>query len=75
MTVRYYEQVKDDLHRHLNDFINYSRDGDIISLPLHHGCNRVNRNGTRKEISYNLGYQCIIPTNKCYWKKPKDKYQ
>ena len=39
MTVRYYEQVKDYLHPHLNDFINYYRDGDIISLPLYHGCN------------------------------------
>ena len=50
MAVRYYEQVKDYLHPHLNDFINYHRDGDIISLPLYHGCNRLNRNGTRKEI-------------------------
>ena len=50
MTVRYYEQVKDYLHLHLNDFINYYRDGDIISLLLYHSCNRLNRNGTRKEI-------------------------
>ena len=37
--------------------------------------NHLNKNGTRKEIEYNLGYQCIIPTNKRYWKKPKDKYR
>ena len=50
MTVRYYEQVKDYLHPHIHQFINYYRYGDIIDLPLYHGCNRLNRNGTRKEI-------------------------
>ena len=74
MTVRYYEQVKDYLHPHLHDFINYYRDGNI-SLPLYHGCNHLNRNGTRKEIEYNLGYQCVIATNKCYWKEAKNKYK
>ena len=75
MTERYYEQVKDYLHPHLNQFINHYRNGDIIDLPLYHGCNRLNRNGTRKEIEYNLGYQCIIPTYKRYWKETKDKYK
>ena len=62
MNLRYYEQVKDYLHPHLHGFINGYRAGDIISLPLHHGCNRVDKNGTRKEIAYNLGYQCVVPT-------------
>ena len=35
----------------------------------------MNRNGTRKEIHYNLGHQCIIPTYKRYWKEAKDKYK
>ena len=63
------------LHPHLNDFINYYRDGDIISLPLYHGCNHLNRNRTRKEIDYNLGYQCNVPTEKRYWRETKDKYR
>ena len=50
MTVRYYEQVKDDLHPHIHQFINYFRYGDIMDLLLYHGCNCVNRNGTRKKI-------------------------
>ena len=75
MTVRYYEQVKNYLNPDLNDFINYYRDGDIFNLPLYYGCNRLNRNGTRKEISYNLGYQCVSPTWKHYWRKTKDKYK
>ena len=75
MTLRYYEQVKDYLHPHIHQFINYYRYGEIIDLPLYHGCNRLNRNGTRKEIEYNLGYQCIIPTYKRYWKETKDKYK
>ena len=62
MTLRYHEQVKDYLHLHIHQFLNYYRYGDIIDSPLYHGCNRLNRNGTRKEIEYNFGYQCIIPT-------------
>ena len=75
MTVRYYEQVKNYLNPHLNDFINYYRDGNIFNLPLYHDCNRLNRNGTRKEISYNLGYQYVNPTWTHYWRKTKDKYK
>ena len=75
VTVRYYEQVKDYLHPHLNSFINHYMNGDIIELPPYHGCNHLNRNGTRKCIDYSRGYQCIIPTYKRYWKETKDKYK
>ena len=75
MTLRYYEQVKDYLHPHIHQFINYYRYGDIFDLPLYHGCNCLNRNGTRKEVEYSLGYQCVIPTYKRYWKETKDKYK
>ena len=76
MTVRYYEQVKDYLHPHLNDFIDYYRNEGVIHLPLYHGCNNgLNRNGTRKEILYNLGYQCVVATWKRYWRETKDKYK
>ena len=47
LTLRYYENVKDYLHPHLRQFIHHYRFGDIIDLPLYHGCNRVNKNGTR----------------------------
>ena len=74
MTVRYYEQVKDYLHPHLNEFIDYYINEGVIHLPLCHGCNRgLNRNGTRKEISYDLDHQCIVPTSKRYWRETKDK--
>ena len=75
MTVRYYEQGKDYLHANLNQFINHYRNGDIIDFPLYHGCNRLNRNGTIKETECNIGYQCIIPTYKRYWKETKDKHK
>ena len=75
MTVRYYELVKYYLHPHLHNFMDHYRMGNYIDLPLYHGCNRLNKNGTRKEIQYNFGYQRMIPTNKHYWKKPKDKYR
>ena len=75
ITVRYYEQGKDYLHANLNQFINHYRNGDIIDFPLYHGCNRLNRNGTIKETECNIGYQCIIPTYKRYWKETKDKHK
>ena len=75
MTVRYYELVKDYLHLHLHKFIDHYRYGNYIDLPLYYGCNPLNKNGIRKEIEYNLGYQCIIPTHQRYWKKTKDKYR
>ena len=63
-TLRYYNQVKDYLHPRLHKFINYYKHENTFDLPLFHGCHRKNRNGTRKLIEYNQGYQCIVPTNK-----------
>ena len=74
-TPGYYNQVKDYLHPHLYDFIHYYGERNIFDLPLYHGCNKKNRNGTRKLIEYNQGHQCIVPTNKLYWRKTKDKYK
>ena len=44
------------VHLHLSQLINHYSDGDIIDLPPYHGCNRLNRIGTRKETEYKLGY-------------------
>ena len=68
-TLRYYNKVKDYLHPRLHKFINYYKHENKFDLPLFHGCSRKNRNGTRKLIEYNQGYQCIVPTNKAYWEK------
>ena len=46
----YYEKVKDYLHPNINTFINHYKDGHLINLPIYHGCDKVNRNGTRKLI-------------------------
>ena len=75
LTVEYYEKIKDFLHPHINSFINDYRNGSIIILPPFHGCNQLNRNGTRKYIDNGRGYQCILPTHKRYWRKTKDKYK
>ena len=75
MTVTYDDQVKDYLHPPIHQLINYYRYGNILDIPLYHGCNRLNKNGTRKEIEYNLGYQCVNPTYKLNWKETKDNYK
>ena len=71
----YYEAVKDYLHPGIHDFINHYTRGHLIDLPPYHGCNRVNKNGTRKEIQYQMGEQCVVPTEKRYWRKRKAKYK
>ena len=68
-TLRYYNKVIDYLHPGLHKFINYYKHENTFDLPLFYGCNRKNRNGTRKLIEYNQGYQYIVPTNKAYWEK------
>ena len=75
LTVEYYEQIKVYLHPHVKKFINDFRNGNVIQLLPYHGCNRLNRNGTRKYIDYGRGCQCVLPTHKRYWKKTKDKYK
>ena len=75
LTNDYYNQVKDYLHPNTHTFADHYRKGDLIEFPIFHGCNHVNRNGTRKLIKYEIGHQCVVPTNCPYWRKPKDKYR
>ena len=75
MTVKYYEQAKDYFHPHLNQFIDYYRYGGVIHLPLYHGCNPLNKNRTKKEISFDLGYHYTNPSWNRYWRETKDKYR
>ena len=70
-TLGYYNQVKDYLHPCLHKFINYYKDGNRFDLPLFHGCSKKNRNGTRKLIEYDQGYQCIVSTDKPIGEKLK----
>ena len=76
-TARYYDQVKDHLHPQLHSFVNSYKQGNVIDLPLYHGCNKKKKkkNGSRTLIDYSQGNQCISPTNNHYWKKTKDKYK
>ena len=57
LTVEYYEQIKDYLHPQINDNIYHYRKGKLMELPPYHGCNRLNRNGSRKYIDYGREYQ------------------
>ena len=75
MHADYYETVKDYLHPNIHSFIDHYRSGDLIDLPLFHGCNHINRNGTRKTIKYEIGEQCVVPRWNRYRRKPKLKYR
>ena len=73
LTDKYYETVKDYLHPKIHSFVDYYRDGWIIDFPSYHGCDKVNKNETRKIITYEIGEQCITPTKKLCWKKNNNK--
>ena len=75
MHVDYYEAVEDYLHPNIHTFVNHYRCKNLIDLPPCHGCDKVNKNGTRQQIQYQIGEQCILSTEKCYWRKPKAKYK
>ena len=50
ITAEDYNCFKDYIHPHINDCIDHYRHKNIIHLPAYHGCNRVNKNGTRKLV-------------------------
>ena len=47
ITIEDYNRFKDYIHPHINDCIDHYRHKNIIHLPAYHGCDTVNRNGTR----------------------------
>ena len=53
------------------------RNKRVIHLPAYHGCHKnFNRKCTRRLIDYSRGEQCLLATDKRYWKKDiKDKYK
>ena len=75
ITIEDYNRFKYYIHPHINDCIDHYRHKNIIHLPAYHGCDTVNKNGTRKLIDYRRGSQCFYPTDKGYWRKTKSKYR
>ena len=76
-TTETYNRFKDILHPNVRHNIEHYRSKRLIHLPPYHGCHKkYNRNGTRHLIEYSHDEQCIMPTDKRYWKKyVKDKYR
>ena len=74
MDATYYNATKDYLHPSIHSLVDHYRSGDLIDLPPFHGCNHINRDGTRKLMKYEMGEQYILPTWKRYWRKPKTKF-
>ena len=73
--LEHYNKIKDLIHPYIDACIEHYRHAKLVILPLYHGCDKVNRNGTRKLIDYKKGGQCLVPTSKPYWSKTKDKYK
>ena len=67
-----YQHFKNIIHPNITTHINHYHKGGVIVLPVYHGCGYVNRNGTRKRIDYKRGKQCVLPTQKPYYKPFKE---
>ena len=44
-------------------------------MHINHGCGWRNRNSFNKRLGYKRGEQSVLPTNKSYWGRTKDKYK
>ena len=75
ITIEDYSRFKDYIHPHINDCIDHYRHKNIINFLAYHGCDTINKNGTRKLIDYRRGSQYFYPTDKGYWRKNKIKIQ
>ena len=42
-------------------------------MHVNHGCGLRNRNSFNKRLGYKRGEQCVLPTNKSYWRRTRDK--
>ena len=73
--INYYPKIKDLIHPNINENINHYKKGCYYILPVYHGCGLRNRNGLNKRVDYKRGYQCILATNKPYWRRTKNKYK
>ena len=73
--IRHYPKVKYLIHPNITDNIDYYKKGNHYILPVYHSCGLRNRNGLNKRVDYKRGEQCVLPINKPYWMKTKEKYK
>ena len=71
VTLRYYEQLKDYLDPHLNEFMDYYRYGRVIHLPIYHDCDRVNKNGTKRKFLMTLVITAVDQLGIAIGEKPR----
>ena len=76
--INHYPKVKDVIHHNINNInenINHYKKWCYYILPVYRGCGLRKRNGLNKRVDYKRAYQCILATNKPYWKRTKKKYK
>ena len=73
--ISHYPKVKDLIHPNITDNIHYYKKGNHYILPVYHGCGLRNRNSLNKRVDYKRGEQCVLSTNKPYWRRAKEKYK
>ena len=75
--IKHYPRVKELINSNITfniDYYNYKKVSYSI-LPEHHGCGLRNKYGFNKRVDYKRGEQSVLPTNKPYWRRTKNKYK
>ena len=73
--IKHYPRVKDLIHPNITFNIDYYKNESYYILPVYHGCGLRNRNGFNQRVGYRRGEQWVLPINKPYWRRAKDKYK
>ena len=73
--IKHYPKVKDLIHPNIADNTDDYKIGNIYILTVYHGFGLRNRNGLNKRVDYKREEQCVLPINKPYWTRTKEKYK
>ena len=71
ISIETYNRIKSAIHPNIRKIIKNFKEENYYVFPKFHGCNKINRNGTRKKVNYRQGHFCILGTDSLYWKKLK----
>ena len=68
ISIESYNRIKSAIHPNIRKQKENFKQEQYYVFPNYHGCNKKNRNDTRKKINYRQGNFCILGTDSLYWK-------
>ena len=73
--ISYYPKIKDLIHPNITDNIDYCKKGNYYILPVYQGCDLRKEMVQIERVDYKRGKQCVLPINKPYWRRTKEKHK